>query len=51
MASALEKLDIGGDSLCNFAIENGYPICVRNIEGHIAPQHTMSSHRKITHLR
>ena len=41
VVTALEKLDIGGDSLWNLAIENGNPICVRNIEGHIAPQHTV----------
>ena len=32
---------IVGDSLCNLAIRNGYLICVRNIEGHIAPKHTV----------
>ena len=31
------------DSLCNLAIENGNPICVRNIEGHIASQHTVAN--------
>ena len=36
-----KKLDIGGDTLCNLAIENGHPICVRNIDGHIASQHTV----------
>ena len=25
------------------AIENGHPICVRNIEGHIALQHTVTA--------
>ena len=41
VATALEKLCIEGDFLCNFAIENGYLICVRNIEGHFAPKHTV----------
>ena len=34
---------VGGDSLCNLAIGNEYLICVRNIEGHIAPQHTVNT--------
>ena len=34
---------VGGDSLCNLAIENGYPIHFRNIEGHIAPQYTVGN--------
>ena len=34
-------LGIGGDSLQNLAIRNGYPICVRNIVGHIASQDTV----------
>ena len=32
-----KKLDIGGYSLCNLAIDNGNPTCVGNIQGHIAP--------------
>ena len=36
-----KKLGKGRDSLCNLAIENGYSIYVRNIEGHIALQHTV----------
>ena len=39
---------IGGDSLCNLAIGNGHPIFVRNIEGHIAPQHTVKRYTKKT---
>ena len=42
--TALKEIDTGGDSLCNLAIGNGYLIFVRNIEGHIAPQHTVTSH-------
>ena len=26
---------------CNLAIGKGHHICVRNVEGHIAPQHTV----------
>ena len=36
-----KKIGIGGDSLCNLAVGNGYLICVRNIEGYIAPQQTV----------
>ena len=43
---ALEKLDIGGDYLCNLATGNGNPICVRNIEGHITPQHTVYTYNR-----
>ena len=33
---------MGGDSICNLAMENEDLICVRIIEGHIAPQHTVA---------
>ena len=39
--TALEKSKSVGDSLCNLAIENGHPICVKNIEGHIAIPSTL----------
>ena len=38
---------MGSVSLRNLAKRNEYPICVRNIEGHIAPQHTVRSFLKI----
>ena len=41
--ATLEKTRHSDHSLCNLAIENEYPICVRNIEGHIATQHTVPS--------
>ena len=34
---------MGSVSLRNLAKRNEYPICVRNIEGHIAPQHTVTT--------
>ena len=43
-----KKVDSGGDSLCNLAIGNGYLICVRNVEGHIAPQHTVMNNDDVT---
>ena len=39
-----KKVDTVGDSLYNLAIGNGHLICVRNIEGHIAPHHTVLSY-------
>ena len=45
--TALGKVDTGGDSLCNLAVGNGYLICVRNIEGHVAPQHTVPRHKPL----
>ena len=39
----LKEIDIRGDYLCNLVIENGHPICVRNIEGHIVAQHTVGT--------
>ena len=45
-----KKLDVEGDSLCNLALENGHPICVRNIKGHIAPKYTVCPHSGIGNI-
>ena len=42
---------MGRDSLCNLAIKNGNPICVRNIEGHITSQHTVCNDSAIMTLK
>ena len=41
---------MGSVSLRNLAKRNEYPICVRNIEGHIAPQHTVWNQTKTNFL-
>ena len=43
MKKVVTKIDAKCDSFHILATENWYLICVRNIEDHIAPQHTVKN--------